>query len=169
MYKRWMSVAAVLAGMVSAFLVLGCEDSDLPAATDTTDVDGSADDVYASGRNTINVNGEFDFDNGHGGTSAVPAVAVADMWWEYVTDPSSLLAPQNGAQFAVMAGVTNFTGVTLEQVSVQTVSGAAIPGGQLPAGTIVAYTTDAGRHGKLRVDSYSSEHDMTVTWQTWVE
>ena len=37
----------------------------------------------------------------------------------------------------------------------------------LPVGAVVAYRTDEGRFGKLRVRGYGTNQNMDLTWITW--
>ena len=125
-----------------------------------------ADVVHSAGNATINGTFSFDFDNGSGGTSAVPAGDKADMKWNRLTAVDSQLDPKNGAKFAAM-GVVDYGADSQAQVQSLALSGASIAHTALPAGTVVAYQTDAGRFGKFKINGFSGNQNMAVTWTTW--
>ena len=144
--------------MAVALLGAGCSDSD-------SDDDG-ADVVHSAGNATILGTFSFDFDNGSGGTTPVPAGDASDMFWERLTLTDSRLSPQSGARFAAM-GVVDYGAVTKAQVQTLALAGAAIAHTALPAGTVVAFRTDAGRFGKFKINGFSGNQDMAVSWTTW--
>ena len=167
---------AVAMCMAVAFLGAGCDDGD----DDDDDVVAPGDDpvvveddpvvvadvVHSTGNATILGTFEFDFDNGSGGTTAMPAGDKADMFWRRVSAIESQLVSRNGAKFAAM-GVVDYGAVTQAQVETLSLSSAAIAHTALPAGTVVAFKTDAGRFGKFKVNGYSGNQDMTLSWTSW--
>jgi hypothetical protein len=125
-----------------------------------------ADVIHSTGDAVIKGTFHFDFDNGSGGTTAVPAGDTADMKWDRLTAVASQLDPEHGAKFAAM-GVVDFGAVTKAQVLTLALSSASISHTALPAGTVVAYRTNAGRIGKFRIEGFSGNQDMAVAWVTW--
>lgn len=153
-----------------AFLAAGCEsdsdDDDEVVVVTNVVTNVVADVVHSTGNATVKGTFNFDFDNGSGGTTAVPAGDVADMFWRRLTATDSQLDPRNGAKFAAM-GVVDFGAVAKAQVQSLALSGASISHVALPAGTVVAFKTDAGRFGKFKINGFSGNQDMALTWQTW--
>lgn len=125
-----------------------------------------ADVVHSGGNATVNGTYSFDFDNGSGGTTAVPAGDNADMKWTRLTATDSQLDPKNGAKFAAM-GVVDYVAVTKAQIQTLALSGASIAHPALPAGTVVAFKTDAGRFGKFKINGFSGNQNMALSWMTW--
>ncbi|HRT04124.1 MAG TPA: hypothetical protein P5204_00355 [Kiritimatiellia bacterium] len=178
---EWRAVRMLFAASAGlAFLAAGCESDDDDDGAGggvvvvTNVVDGgtvvitnvAADVVHSAGNATVKGTFSFDFDNGSGGTTAVPAGDVADMFWNRLTPTDSQLVSRNGAKFAAM-GVVDFGAVTKAQVQSLALSGAAIAHPALPAGTVVAFKTDAGRFGKFKVNGFSGNQDMALSWLTW--
>lgn len=155
-----------------AFLAAGCESDDEdggdggPVVVTNVVTNVVADVVHSAGNATVKGTFDFDFDNGSGGTTAVPAGDKADMFWRRLTATDSQLDPKNGAKFAAM-GVVDFGAVTKAQVQTLALSGASISHVGLPAGTVVAFKTDAGRFGKFKINGFSGNQDMALSWVTW--
>lgn len=170
------AMSFVLSGcMALALGMTGCgggDDGDNPVVADDTTVvadDGGAvvaDVPHSAGNATVNGTFSFDFDNGSGGTTAVPAGDKADMFWRRLTANASQLDAKNGAKFAAM-GVVDYGAVTKAQVQTLALSGASISHTALPAGTVVAFKTDAGRFGKFKINGFSGNQDMALGWVTW--
>jgi hypothetical protein len=73
--------------------------------------------------------------------------------------------PKNGATFAVM-GARTFTDVTKDSCAkAPNYSGNTLSSSQLTGGVVLCYKTNAGRFGKLRVESVDA--DIRVRWVTW--
>ena len=176
-FERYAVRILFAAGAGLAILAAGCEsdsndDDDDGGGGGVTNVVTNvvtnivADVVHSAGNATINGTFSFDFDNGSGGTTAVPAGDKRDMFWNRLTAVASQLEPKNGAKFAAM-GVVDYGAVTKTQVQTLALSGASISHVALPAGTVVAFQTDAGRFGKFKINGFSGNQNMAVTWTTW--
>ena len=162
--------------MAVAFLGAGCDDGDdddddvVAPGDDPAVVDDDpvvvADVVHSAGNATVLGTFEFDFDNGSGGTTPMPAGDKADMFWRRVNATDSQLVSRNGAKFAAM-GVVDYGAVSKAQVQTLALSSAAIAHTALPAGTVVAFKTDAGRFGKFKVNGFSGNQDMALSWTSW--
>lgn len=169
------AVRVAVAMCMAVALGAGCDDDDddddvVAPGDDPAVVDDDpvvvADVVHSAGNATVLGTFEFDFDNGSGGTTAMPAGDKADMFWRRVNATDSQLVSRNGAKFAAM-GVLDYGSVTQAQVETLALSSAAIAHAALPAGTVVAFKTDAGRFGKFKVNGFSGNQDMALSWTSW--
>ncbi|MEI6809315.1 MAG: hypothetical protein WCN95_11395 [bacterium] len=153
--------------VVSAFVCSGCSEGDSTAVIDipivTNEIPHA---VHSVGDATIMGTYEFDLDAGSGGTTVVPAGNTADVFWRRMTLTDSELRPVNGATIDIV-GVVDFDNVTYEQVSGLSLGVSALNVGDLPAGTVVGFKTDGGRYGKMKVNSYAGNYDMSMSWLTW--
>lgn len=162
--KRLLSAVAMIGmALVFSFGIIaiigsggGGGDSDPPRA------------VHTSGDATIKGTWNFDFDSGTGGGNIPYAPgAVNDVWWERITATQSKLVPRNGARFAVL-GIENFGAVSWEQASTTTLSNAEILDTNLNVGTVIVYITNAGRYGKFRINGFSGNQNLAISWVTWL-
>ncbi|MEI7437141.1 MAG: hypothetical protein WCL16_10100 [bacterium] len=172
MIRNWLETVAVAGFVSSAIVLTGCDngDSGASAAPDAAPVAAPAAAVaratYSAGSATILGTFSFDYDAGSGGTTVVPAGNVADVFLRRMTAADSELQPVNGAAIGVI-GVVDFNSVTYETVSGMGLGGGAVNLTSMPAGTVIGFKTDAGRFGKMRVNSYAGNHDMSMGWLTW--
>lgn len=154
------SIAVGLIGALAVMSLTGCDGggSSKKAVQDPP--------IHSMGDARIMGTFSFDFDNGSGGTTAVPAGDVEDVFWRRMTATDSALEPENGARVRAM-GVLAFDSVSWDDVVRSSPAANSITNTSLPAGTVVAFQTDAGRFGKLLVKLYSGNQDMDISWVTW--
>lgn len=166
MISRWLG-AGVMGLGVLAVVSAGCSEGDtvvLPDPIIVTNAIPHA--VHSAGSATILGTYEFDFDVGSGGTTAVPAGSTADVFWRRMTATDSELKPLNGVVLDAI-GVVDFNSVSYEQVSGLSLGVSALNVGDLPAGAVIVFKTDSGRFGKMKVNSYAGNYDMSMSWLTW--
>ncbi len=110
--------------------------------------------ITSTGTRNIATGNQVDLDTGD------ITVIDADAQWS-----GGQWAPKNGATFAVM-GARAFNDVTKDTcVKATNYSGNTLVTAQLSGGMMLCYKTNAGRYGKLRVESVDA--DVRVRWVTW--
>ena len=126
---------------------------------------------HSNGQITIRQTFTCDLDNGSEGSSA-----VADFWWEYQTQTIRYLTPRNGARFYILR-TTDFDAVDytyLKSISTDQYSHEKMPGFkssvyspfELSPGIVVAYITNEGRLGKLKILNLDSK-TLPIQWVTY--
>lgn len=101
-----------------------------------------------------------------GGNLSASGNKAEDLAWRY---PGIAIYPMNGARFSVLGSNLNFDTIKYSDLINYTYSNATIDAepsrNKIPTGTIVAYITNEGRYGKMKIDSY--QVDMRVTIVTY--
>lgn len=122
--------------------------------------------IRVHGTSTIRGTFEFDFDEGSGGTEQPPAGDVADVWWNRVNTSTSILQARNGARLSVLGSV-DFDAIDRSAVAGVAPASTAIHGSLLPVGSVVVFGTSGRRFGKFRIDGFSGNEDMAITFVTF--
>ena len=99
----------------------------------------------------------------------INSAAVADFFWEQRTAVKRFLVPRNGATFLVV-GERLLESVAYADLQRLTVSSQPIDGSegrenQLRPGTVIAYRTQRGHLGKLRIIQYGD--NLVIRWTTY--
>lgn len=104
----------------------------------------------------------FDVDTGLRTTN----LPTGDLWWEFVTETTRYIVPQNGALFANL-GIVNFDSVV--DLSAYPLSDAQINGSvgnnSIPTGTVLVVKTNLGNYAKMRIDNYSDTLSITIVYR----
>ncbi len=141
-------------------------DNDV-ALTPAPGEESSAVEVYSEGRLTMRENSLCDLDVGSESTLG------ADLAWRQVSRTKRFLTPQNGTELSVV-GLRDFDSIrpadlSRFQYSQEEIDASKATFGaksrRLPQGTVIAYRTNEGRYGKLRVEEYGQ--DLTIRWTTY--
>ena len=127
--------------------------------------DPTAPGILSQGQLTVRGTWSVNLDTG----AEINNAAVADFFWVQRTAVKRFLVPRNGATFLVV-GERLLESVAYADLQRLTVSSQPIDGSegrenQLRPGTVIAYRTQRGHLGKLRIIQYGD--NLVIRWTTY--
>ncbi|TFG73815.1 MAG: hypothetical protein E4H23_12995 [Chrysiogenales bacterium] len=120
--------------------------------------------IHSSGTVTIHKNMVCDLDSGH--ESSAPG--CDDFWWKQNSHApyQRLFIPCTGTFFKKLGVWAKSTWAVLHSVSFPSPQN-QIPEADLPLNMVVAYQTNYGRRGVLRVTAKGADSSLTIAWVTY--